>query len=92
MPVMKPDVSSLKFSVDGSVSTGGILPSCTSMLLAATTLLLTPSDTWKLIEREATGVLSRVLTKVIARSAACHCATVARPPADVRVRMPVVGS
>src|SRR5262245_30807736 len=48
-----------------------------------------PSLTWKLTVLELVEGLSELFEYCTARSATCHCARVAVPPADVRVMTPV---
>ena len=60
-----------------------------TVLVAAVLVLLLPSCTWKLMVRVALFGVTALSVYVTARSAACHCATVAVAPLEVSVSTPV---
>ncbi len=70
-------------------STGASLTAATLTVEATVFELAALSLTVKLTVREAVDGLSELFEYCTARSATCHCASVAVPPAEVSVITPV---
>jgi hypothetical protein len=71
------------------LSTAGSFTAVTLTVLATVFELAAPSFTVKLTVRALVDGLSELLEYCTARNAACHCASVAVPPAEVSVITPV---